>query len=505
MPVLHWRDQEKQDRLLSRKKLKGKAQKYQVDDVNDIDERTEDNNEMNEENRITTSQSSPLKQQRKNPFGTAAPGGYDTVDTTTGPSEDDGEESSDADKTSDDEDDAPEVDEKEQDKTQKQKDLRIETDHDAEDDDDDHENNTKERNIGPESDSDNIEDDLESGYGSSVDYGVDYEVGYNMNENDSRVETEIATESESRNQLNDRTKDKQAIDVIKLWRDQKAEDLADKARRQCSNCDSTMAAWRCHGCEYSYCERCNRDVHAQFCLKYRPKDHVLQRVDGMPLSCGRCKKGVWEIAMHGYDHFQHHYKKKRKEQKRIRMQEEIVTIKEKVADQRSIYKKERKGNRLRQAQQDKLSELYRVEKEAAEKKIKIKLDKIFAPMMKPLHFDPKQLELERGDNGRPIVPPPVDETGRAIAMFSFDFNRNTILCRACNVFWNSGPRLGRRVVVNAYAPVGPIIDPQAAARRTVQRIHDSKIHARLMEKLRLEAEAKARLPKPKKSRMCMIM
>ena len=228
-------------------------------------------------------------------------------------------------------------------------------------------------------------------------------------------------------------------------------------------------------------------------MKFRPKDHVLQRLDGRPLSCGRCRKGVWEIAKHGYDHFNHQYQKKRKEMRKQRMTEELDVLKEIVSDQKSIFKRERKGHRLRQAQEDKLSEMYRVGKEEAAAKIKTELDLYFGPMTTPLHFDPKQLTLERGDNGQPLIPPPVDETGRAVAMFSFDFNRNCIMCRACNVFWNSGPVFGQRVVVNAYAPVGPVIDPEAAARRTVKRIHDSKIHAKLMEKLRLEALAKAKI------------
>ena len=497
MPVLHWRDQEKANQraaLLQKKKRFGqKSKKYKVVDNNggNNDARTENDNQENNGENLTPLSQSPRKRTMKQSAGPATSTGYDTVDTVTGPSENDNSEASDEDNST------AEVEEEEEEGRRSSKmskispNLRVETDRDNSSDTTDE--MLRSPADGPES---NVEDDddVESGYGSSVDYGIDYEVD---NDCDVRVETEVKQGATNNNVV---------VDAVKQWRDQRAEDLADKARRQCNNCDATIAAWRCHGCNYSYCEKCNRDTHALYCSKYRPKDHVLQRVDGMPLACGRCKKGVWEIAMHGYDHFQHQYQRKRREKRHDRMKHEIDIIKEKVADQRSIFKRERKGNRLRQAQQDKLSEMFRKGKEEAETIVKAELDKIFAPMLTPLHFDPKQLLLERGNNGQPIVPPPVDDTGRCVAMFSFDFNRNTILCRACNIFWNSGPTLGRRTVVNAYAPVGPIIDPQAAARRTVQRIHDSKIHGRLMEKLKLEAEAKARLMKPpKKSRMCVVM
>jgi hypothetical protein len=191
------------------------------------------------------------------------------------------------------------------------------------------------------------------------------------------------------------------------------------------------------------------------------------------------------------------------------MKEEMDILKEIVSLKRSEFKKERKGHRLRQAQLDKLNDMMAEGKRVATEKINEECDKHFSQMMTPLLFDPSQLELELGENGHPIIPPRVDkESGRSVSMFSFDFNRNSILCRACNIFWNSGPLMGRRVVVNAYAPAGPIMDPQAAARRTVQRIHTNKIHEKLMEKLRLEAlekERLAKMAKPSKKRACVIM
>ena len=519
MPVLHWRDQAKLDeRNRGRSKKKSSSSKYQIEDDDGEDDRAEndldptikeDNDAENDENIVPLSQS-PLKRERKKPFG--GPGvppsnaGYETNDTVTGPSsagEDrdlgdlasDEEEQKDHDDDNDDDDDEEGKDQqhvkldnqlenpaKKTNKTRKKRGERGEGDETNDDDNaEDVGPATRLRSQGPETDADVSEDDeVRSGYGSSVDYEVDYR--FEM-ENDGN----------------------EAVDVIKLWQNQRSEELEDKARRQCNSCDRSIAAWRCHGCDYNFCEECNRDVHSQYCMKFRPKDHVLQRLDGRPLSCGRCRKGVWEIAKHGYDHFNHQYQKKRKEMRKQRMTEELDVLKETVSDQKSIFKRERKGHRLRQAQEDKLSEMYRVGKEEAAAKIKTELDLYFGPMTTPLHFDPKQLTLERGDNGQPLIPPPVDETGRAVAMFSFDFNRNCIMCRACNVFWNSGPVFGRRVVVNAYAPVGPVIDPEAAARRTVKRIHDSKIHAKLMEKLRLEALAKAKIKPPKKSRACVVM
>lgn len=495
MPVLHWRDQAKLDAKNKRNKSNSLKQKT-IEHYNRIeDSRAETERKGTLEDNLLPG--SPKKQQRltkqileraNNP-SSAKNGGYDTVDTVTGPSADEWEGASTG--SVEDKDNVgvggpladineQEIKQRKKTKHPKKKGNQSETDEDTTTDEDNAEEEDAHHD-GPEID----HDDVQSGYGSSLDYDIDYR-------------HELDNEAKSGVQ--------HPVDHIKLWRDHRHEQLADKAMRQCSNCDTQLAAWRCHGCDYNYCEGCNRDTHKLYCQKYRPTDHVLQRIDGKPLNCGRCRKGVWEIAKHGYDHFNHQYQKKRRAMKISRMREEMEKIQEQISEKRSMYKKERKGHRLRQAQVDQLADMKKQGKEEADRRIAHECDVFFAPMLTPLHFDPSQLELERGENGQPLLPPPVDkESGRSVAMFSFDFNRNSIMCRACNVFWNSGPLLGRRVVVNAYAPVGPVVDPQAAARRSVQRIHDTKIHERLLEKLRLEALAKSKIKPPKKSRACIVM
>jgi hypothetical protein len=501
MPVLHWRDQAKLDeknRRLGRKITRKSSDKYKViiddenqrNNLNDFDGRAESEQQMQKDSNIELP-GSPIKQKRltkmlleENVPTSNAAGEYDTVDTVTGPSADELENNSVNSEEVDNE-GLPTISKQQQESAierekRKKRKLGDESEIDGRFTTDDED--------GPECDSDN-NDEIQSGYGSSLDYDIDF-----RKELSEYQKKDISVPE---------------IDTIKLWRDQRAEDLASKAMRQCMNCDKQLAAWRCHGCAYTYCEECNRDVHMFYCMKFRKKDHVLQRIDGKALECGRCRKGVWEIAKHGYDHFNHQYKKKRREMEIKRMKEEMDILKEIVSLKRSEFKKERKGHRLRQAQLDKLNDMMAEGKRVATEKINEECDKHFSQMMTPLLFDPSQLELELGENGHPIIPPRVDkESGRSVSMFSFDFNRNSILCRACNIFWNSGPLMGRRVVVNAYAPAGPIIDPQAAARRTVQRIHTNKIHEKLMEKLRLEAlekERLAKMAKPSKKRACVIM
>ena len=511
MPVLHWRDQARLDeknQRLAKKTQRTSSNKYKVI----IDDENNNNNNLDNDDRAETEPlaqtdinilpGSPKKQQRLSKIKLqeentkAMTQGYDTVDTVTGPSADELENSlvsesefniNDKDKTgktnTQEVPSPPQLNSPEKQTTTKRKGNQSETDEEVATDEEE----------GPEIDEDTQkygDDEIQSGYDSSLEYDIDYK--HELNEIDQK---DLSVPE---------------IDSIKLWRDQRSEDLADKAMRQCNNCGKQLAAWRCHGCNYTYCEECNRDTHMMYCLKYRKRDHIMQRIDGRPLACGRCRKGVWEIAKYGYDHFNHQYKTKRRQMKHKRMKEEMALLSEKVNAQRSVFKQERKGHRLRQAQLDKLANTTAVGKKKADETIEKECDAYFAPMMTPLHFDPSQLELQMGENGRPLLPPPLDkESGRSVAMFSFDFNRNAIMCRACNIFWNSGPTFGRRVVVNAYAPVGPVIDPNAAARRSVQRIHDSKIHARMLEKLRLEGLERLRLEaiarnKPKK-KTCVIM
>ena len=291
-------------------------------------------------------------------------------------------------------------------------------------------------------------------------------------------------------------------DVIKRWQKKRLEERADRVRRSCSNCDACHAAWYCHGCDYNYCEKCNRDTHHELCANFRQKDHVLQRLDSKALTCGRCTKGIWDIFAQGYDSFHEHYSTKKRLMMRSRMKEEMVSVREKVETLRHAMKKERNGNRLRQAQQDKLAEMLRKGKEETLARVSAEVGAHFAPMIEPLRFHPSQIVFTRGENGHPTLPPPTDETGRYVAMFSFDFDRNCVLCRACSIYWNSGPSyVNKRVVLNAYASVGPHLDPMAAARNTVKAIRRAKKHAAMLESLK----AKAREKKEPKSRMCVLL
>jgi hypothetical protein len=297
-------------------------------------------------------------------------------------------------------------------------------------------------------------------------------------------------------------KNDKMVDVIQRWQEKRVEERADRVRRSCSNCDACHAAWYCHGCDYNYCEKCNRDTHHALCTNFRQKDHVLQRLDSKALRCGRCTKGIWEIFARGYDSFHDHYSTKRRRMMRARMKEEMVPVREEVEALRHAMKKERNGNRLRQAQQDKLAEMLHVGKEETHARVLAEVGAYFAPMITPLDFDPSQIVLERGENGRPTLPPPTDETGRYVAMFSFDFDRNCVLCRACSIYWNSGPSyVNKRVVLNAYAPVGPHLDPMAAARNTVKAIRRTKKHAALLESLK----AMTRKKEDPKSKMCVLL
>ena len=298
-------------------------------------------------------------------------------------------------------------------------------------------------------------------------------------------------------------------DVVAAWQQARAAARVERARRVCNNCDRAPAAWRCHGCDYNYCVACNKTTHHALCKRFRRDDHVLERIDGLPLHCGRCRRGVWDIAAEGYVSFKRQYAKKKREALRTRMREEMVKVHEDVEKVRQEMKKARKGHRLRQAQQEKLQEMLASKKAEVQVRVGEEIRKRFAPMVEPLEFSPEQLVLARSeDTGRPLLPPPRDpETGRRVAMFSLDFERNSVLCRSCTIFWNSGPKTGRRrVVLNAYAAVGPRYDPQAEARRTVQRIHDDKVHAALLARLKAEAEAAARAQKNvTKKRTCTIL
>ncbi len=302
--------------------------------------------------------------------------------------------------------------------------------------------------------------------------------------------------------------DAATADVVAAWQQARAAARVERARRVCNNCDRNPAAWRCHGCDYNYCVACNKTTHHALCKRFRRDDHVLERIDGLPLHCGRCRRGVWDIAAEGYVSFGRQAAKKKREALRMRMREEMVQVREDVEKVRQEMKKARKGHRLRQAQQEKLQEMLATKKAEVQARVGEEIRKRFAPMCEPCEFAPEQLVLARSeDTGRPLLPPPRDpETGRSVAMFSLDFERNSVLCRPCTIFWNSGPKTGRRrVVLNAYAAVGPRYDPQAEARRTVQRIHDDKVHAALLARLQAEAEAAAKAWKPPKKKMCTIL
>ena len=229
---------------------------------------------------------------------------------------------------------------------------------------------------------------------------------------------------------------------------------------------------------------------------------MLQRLDYKELRCGRCRKGIWDIFAHGYDSFHEHFREKKRIMMRQRMKEEMIPVREKVDALRHTMKKERNGNRLRQAQQDKLAEMLRQGKEEVRERVAAEVGAHFAPVIEPIKFHPDQIVFKREENGRPAMPPHRDETGRYIAMFAYDFDRNSVLCRSCSLYWNSGPcQVNKRVVLNAYAPVGPQLDPSAAARNTMRAIRRARKNAEMLEKLK----AMARKKEAPKSKMCVLL